>query len=146
MVLPDAEDASFLCVILPDARLRIIYLLKNRIVRFDNTYQPVLIFSNTIVAALTLFLAIERDDTRAKTQSNQLMSAANTQHRRGRLMNKVGKAAQNFRFVVIKVAQSATEDNRVGLELVKSFGEHRYVRDTRFGLLYQTLYIADYVL
>src|SRR5437588_4866330 len=84
VILPNAQDAALLRVILPDARLRIIDAAKDRIFGIDDSHETILIFDHAIVAALLLFTAVKRDHARAKTQANQLMAAADSQNRHAR--------------------------------------------------------------
>src|SRR6267378_97688 len=107
VVLPDAQDARFFCVILPDGRFRVVDLGKNRIVRFDDANQAVLILSDPIVAALTLLPAVERDDARAKAQTDHLMPATDAEHGSRRDANELPEVVEDLRVVIIEVAQSA---------------------------------------
>ena len=58
VVLPDSQDASLPCVILPDVRVRIVDAAKYRIAGVGDAHQTVLIFSDAIVAALALLPAV----------------------------------------------------------------------------------------
>ena len=146
MVLPNAQDAAFLRVILPDPGLRIVYPTKDWIVRIDDTHKAVLIFGDAIVATLLLLPAVEGDDPRTETQSDQLMAAADSQHRCARRANEAHKVIEDFRLIVIKVAQRATEHNRVGTEIVDRIGKRGDMDDARSRLLYQPVNVADDVL
>src|SRR5205807_7210519 len=80
VILPHAQDPSFLCVVLPNARLRIIDAAKDGIFRVDDSHETILILDDAIFPALLLFTAVKREHARAKTQANQLMTAADSQN------------------------------------------------------------------
>src|SRR6266568_4662203 len=111
MILPNAQDAAFASVILPNSGLGIVDADKDWIFGIDDAHKAILIFGDAIRPSLFLFLLIERDDARAKTQSDQLMAAANSQHRDSRRVNEITKVREQLRLVIIKVTQRATEDN-----------------------------------
>ena len=72
---------------------------------------------------------VERDHSRAKTQTNELMTAADRKHRSFRLANEVAKVVEDRLLVVIKIAQRAAEHDRVGLKTFRrlcDFGKVRH--------------------
>src|SRR5437870_5495671 len=146
VVLPDAQDAAFLRVVLPDPGLRIIYPTKDWFVWIDDAHKAILVFDNAIVAALLLLPAVEGDYPRTEAQSNQLMPTADSQHRRRRFANEAPKVVEDFRLVVIKVAQRTAKHNRVGMKIIHRFGKRSDVHDARSRLLYEPLNVADDVL
>src|SRR2546423_1096860 len=87
VVLPNAEDAGFAGVVLPNSGFRIVDAGKDWILRLDYANEPVLIFRDAIGAAFFLLLLIERYHAHAKTQPDQLMSTANPQNRNRRVAN-----------------------------------------------------------
>src|SRR5437588_11902851 len=103
MILPDAQDAAFAGVVLPNSGFRVVDADENWIFRINYAHEPVLIFSNPIGSPLLLFLLIERDHTSAKAQTDKLMAAANSQYRRSRAVNEISKAFEHLRLVVIKI-------------------------------------------
>src|ERR1043166_3353639 len=70
MVLPDAQNASLARVVLPDFRLGIVNSGENRIFRFDDANEAVLILSDAIATALLLFLLIQCDYARPETETD----------------------------------------------------------------------------
>src|SRR6266850_3635835 len=111
VVLPDAQDASFPGVILPDAGFGVVDLRKNWIIRFNDPNQAVLIFSHSIIAAFTLLPAVERDHARSKAQADHLMTAADAEHRSRCGANELPEVGEDLRVVIIEVAQRAAEHN-----------------------------------
>src|SRR5215213_2316377 len=53
---------------------------KDRIARLGNADKAILILLRTTVSLLVLFELVERDHARAKTQTNQLVAAADCKH------------------------------------------------------------------
>src|SRR4051794_16787150 len=116
MVLPYPQDATLARVILPDARFRIIYAEEDWIFRLDDADKAILVFRNTIRPPFFLLLLIECQYASPEAQTNQLMAAADSEHRCRRVMNKISKAGEQFRFVIIEVAQGPAQNDSVGLK------------------------------
>src|SRR5438270_437143 len=108
VILPDAQNATLTRVILPNARLGIVDTGEDWIFRFDDAHKPILIFGDAIRAALLLFLLVESEHASAEAQANQLMTAANAQHRSRRRVDEIRKPGEQFRVVVIEISQRAT--------------------------------------
>src|SRR5207248_9862123 len=89
VILPDAQNSSFASVILPDARFGIVDPCKNRIFRFDDAHEAILVFGDAVVAPLRLLVLIEGHYPRAETQANQLMSTADSEHGYSRRVNEI---------------------------------------------------------
>src|SRR6476619_3711970 len=104
MVLPDAQDAAFAGVVLPDSRFRVINSGEDWIFRLDDAHKAILIFGNAIGAALFLFLFIQSYHAGPKAEPNQLMTSANPQDGRSDRLNEISKVRKNFRVIVIKIA------------------------------------------
>ena len=64
---------------------------KDRIVRISDPNKTILILLPSILALLVLFELVERDHSRAKTQTHQLVTATDREHRNLSCANKVTK-------------------------------------------------------
>ena len=146
VILPDAQDTAFARVILPDSGFRIVDAGKDWIFRLDDTHEAILIFSHTIRAALFLLLLIERYHPRAKAQSDQLVTAANTEHRNPGGMNEIGEAGKQFRFVVIEVSQRPAQHNGIRREVTSHLFDFTYVSNLRNRFLHKALDVGDDIL
>src|SRR5438045_2526616 len=146
MILPDAQDTALARVILPDPGLRIVDAGEDWIFRLDDAHEAILIFSHPIRSPLFLLLLIERYHARAKTQSDQLMPAANTQHRASGCMDEIGEAGQQFRFVEIEVSQRAAQHNGIRRKLTSLLLEFAYVGNVRNRLLHKAFDVSDDIL
>src|SRR5437764_6804474 len=100
VILPDAQNATFTRVILPNARLGIVNAVEDWIFRFDDAHKPILILGDAIGAALFLFLLVEGENASAAAQANQLMTTADAEHWSRRRVNEIGKPGEQFRVVV----------------------------------------------
>ncbi len=86
--------------------------------RFGDANKPVLVFQRAIDALLVLFEMIEGNYASAKTDANQLMSAADGEHGDRVGANERGKAFEHGRIVEIKIAERSAQNNRVRLKLL----------------------------
>src|SRR5829696_5009214 len=123
VVLPDAKDAW------RRVRIGAVDVRKDRIARLGNANEAILILLRTTVSLLVLLELIERDHARAKTQTNQLVPAADCKHGSFSLDDKLRKVVEDGLLVIIKIAQRATEHNRIGLEALGSVCYLRQVRN-----------------
>ena len=62
MVLPNAKDIVFLCVILPDPRGLVLDTLKDRIVGIRDLYKLVLILDDSALTLLGQFEVVKSDE------------------------------------------------------------------------------------
>src|SRR5215813_7380107 len=111
MILPYAQNAPFPGVFLPNGRLRVVHPGEDWICRLDNADESILIFVWAVLALFVLFQPAKRNDARAETQTNQLMTAADSQHWNACRANKVCEACQDFILVIIEIAQCTTKHN-----------------------------------
>src|SRR5215510_6574919 len=146
MILPDAQNASFTRVVLPDLRLGIVNSRENRIFRFDDANKTVLILSDAIATALRLFLLVQCNYAGPETETDQLVAAANSEHWFSRRVNEIGKVQKYFRLVVIEIAKSAAEHDGVGLELLDRCGQRTNVRNPRLRFFHQARNVGRDVL
>ena len=70
MILPDAQDAGFDGVILPDAGFAVADALEDRVGGIGDADEAVLILEGAANAVLVLFVMIERDDLRPETHAD----------------------------------------------------------------------------
>src|SRR5207253_5406258 len=98
---------------------------EDRIVGIGDADETILVLERPLLALLVLLELVEREHARAKTQTNQLMSAADSKHRSFGLANKVSELVEKRLLVIIKIAQGAAEHDGVRLE------PRRRVRDLR---------------
>src|SRR5205085_4311174 len=89
VVLPDAKYARTLCARL--IRINAGDVFEDRIVGIGDADETILVLERPLLALLVLLELVEREHARAKTQTNQLMSAADSKHRSFGLANKVSE-------------------------------------------------------
>src|SRR5205085_6041058 len=145
VILPDAQPPRLFRVVLPETRLRVFHARKDRIIQIGDEDEAILILEGAARAVLVLRLIIERDDVRAEAQADQLMSAADAEHRRARLADEAGETFKERRTVEIEIGERAAQDNRVGLIFVRSRSDFRQVRDSYLGPLHKALDVVAYV-
>src|ERR1700730_16118194 len=117
MILPDAQHARLLSVILPKPGRRIVYSAEDGIFRVGNSNETVLIFQRPILALFVLLEPVQRNDPGAKAQTDKLVSTTNRKYRRAGRANKLGEGLNYRRVVVIKVTKRAAQNNRIRLKL-----------------------------
>jgi len=98
------------------------------IFRLDDANEAILVLLRALQSLFVLLELVERDHAGAKTQADELMTAADREHRRSRLANERAEGFQNRGLVVIKVAQRAAEHDRVGLKVFGGGGDLGQVR------------------
>src|SRR5947209_1077400 len=84
VVLPDAQVQSRCRVVVPRAGVALAYVSEDGIVRFGDAYVAVLVFKLAPVASLARLKIVERDATRAERDADELVAAADAEHRDGR--------------------------------------------------------------
>src|SRR6267143_6863573 len=117
MILPDAQDPCAFRAVSSEFRIDLMNLLKDRIGGISDTNKTILIFLRTILSLLVLLELVERNDASAKTQTYQLVPAADGKHGNGRAANKAGKALQNQLVIIVEVAERPAYHNSIGLKL-----------------------------
>src|SRR5262249_49560067 len=82
VILPNTQDAR------GRVGIHAVEVREDRIVRLGDANETILILLRALESLLVLLEFVERDHTRAKTQSNELMTAADREHRRLRFANE----------------------------------------------------------
>src|SRR5690349_12974943 len=82
VILPDTQDTR------GRIRFRAVDVFENRIFGLGDADEAILVFLRPRRALLVLLELVERDHARAKTQTDELMTAADREHRRLRVANE----------------------------------------------------------
>src|SRR6185369_6172700 len=142
VVLPDAENPSTPRLLWISAR----DVLKDRIVRIRDADEPILILVSTSLALLVLLELVERHDSRAETQTHQLVTATDRENRNPRCSNEPREIGDYRFLVVIKIAQRSAEHDRVGLKALGGLGEFRHMGHLARRPFHQARNVVDDIL
>src|SRR5919199_475432 len=146
VVLPDPQDGGLVRVVRPRAGAALAYAAEDGVCGVGDAYEAVLVLELPALAPLGGLQVVERDAARAEAEADELVSAADAEHRDLRPHDPAGEAADHLRVVVVEVRERAAQDDGLRAKLLDRLDSLREVYDASLWLLDETRDVADDVL